>query len=243
MRIVRIIIFFSIAVIGSNIMRFNLLRTDELFNYWPVWSRALIIPLQSFGVFIGSLIAIYLLRKKRNTTNSLWGSSQKWSLIMALIPILLFGIIGVENGKGINEHYLGIIISIGLLIYCIFEEYGWRGYLEDELIGEEEWKRVLIISVLWYLWHLSFINNSSIIFNLKFFGILLIGTWGMGKVIQSTKSVLSVSCFHMIYNILILRMGYLFEVSEYKKILIIGICVIGWVMVVKIWEKEQESNS
>ena len=237
--ITRIVIFYVIGIIGSNIIRFNLLNTDELFNNLSIWSKIFTIPLQSIGVFIGSLVAIYLLRKKRNTLNSFLGTSPKWSLLMGIIPIIVFGIIGIENTKGLNEHYLGLIMGIAILIYCIFEEYGWRGYLEDELINEKEWKRVLIISILWYFWHLSFINNPDLLPNLKFFGIILLGTWGIGKVIQSTKSVLSVSCFHMIYNILILKLENEGIIGGDKKILIIGICIIGWIIIIKLWEREK----
>jgi len=40
--------------------------------------------------------------------------------------------IGVQNKYGINTHLYGLIAAFGSFIYCIMEEYGWRGYLQEE---------------------------------------------------------------------------------------------------------------
>ncbi len=234
----RIIIFYLIAVSLSNLVRFNVFNTEELFHSFPVWTKALTTPLQSFGVFLGAMLSIYFLRKQKGVSNSLMGTSAKYSFLMALVPLLVFSIFGIENSLGIHPNLLGLIMGIALLIYCIFEEYGWRGYLEDELKDSKEWKRVLIISTLWYAWHLSFLNNTDVLQNLKFFAIILVGTWGIGKVIQSTKSVVSVACFHMIYNILILNVENSFQISGDKKLIIIGICSVVWIVLVKLWERD-----
>jgi len=100
---------------------------------------------------------------------------------MSTIPVILLLIIGVDNKQGDNAHYFGLIAGLSTFIYCFFEEIGWRGYLEQELKDVSEFKRVLIIASLWYLWHLSFLRNPDLIQNVMFFGWLLIGSWGLGK--------------------------------------------------------------
>jgi heme/copper-type cytochrome/quinol oxidase subunit 2 len=59
-------------------------------------------PLEAIGVIIGAIISLNLLKKKRKTNMSTWGSSRKLSIFMTLIPIILMVIIGVTNSKGIN---------------------------------------------------------------------------------------------------------------------------------------------
>ena len=94
---------------------------------------------------------------------------------MGIVPVFVFGILGIPNSSKINPHLLGSIVGLFLIFYALFEEYGWRGYLQDELGDIAEWKRILIIGTLWYLWHLSFLNNPDILVNLKFWGIMLLG--------------------------------------------------------------------
>ena len=38
----------------------------------------------------------------------------------------------------------------------LLEEYGWRGFLQNELKRLPMWQYVLIITVMWFLWHLDF---------------------------------------------------------------------------------------
>jgi membrane protease YdiL (CAAX protease family) len=53
---------------------------------------------------------------------------------MIALPILLFTIFGANNNLDLNRHYYGFIIGLSLALYGICEEYGWRGYLQNELI-------------------------------------------------------------------------------------------------------------
>jgi len=52
---------------------------------------------------------------------------------MISIPIILFSAFGIDNNLNLNSHYYGFVISVIISTYCIFEEIGWRGYLQDEL--------------------------------------------------------------------------------------------------------------
>jgi uncharacterized membrane protein len=46
--------------------------------------------------------------------------------------------------------------------------------LQHQLKPLSQFSNILIVTVLWFIWHLNFDFTSS---NLLFFGILLLGTW------------------------------------------------------------------
>ena len=239
--VIRISIFYIIGIVLSNIFRFDLLDLNKSKETLSVLELLLTSPLGAIGLLIGALISIYLLRKERNLHYSLFGSSRKWSLIMLIIPIILLGVFGVENMNGLNPYLYGIIGGVGTLIYCFCEEIGWRGYLQDELQSVKEWQRVLLIGFLWYLWHLSFISNQNFIDNIQFLGWMIFGSWGIGKVIDSTKSILAATCFHMIINIMMFNSLMKNGIDGSSKLIILGVSVTIWILILIIWGKEKKT--
>ena len=239
--IIRISVFYVIGITLSNIFRFDLLKLHERKEVLSVFELLLISPLGAIGLLIGALISLRLLKKKRNLHYSLFGTSRKWSLVMLVVPIILLGIFGVNNENGLNIHYYGIIGGIGTLIYCFCEEIGWRGYLQDELKSIKEWQRVLLIGFLWYLWHLSFISNQNFIDNIQFLGWMILGRWGLGKVIDSTKSIIAASCFHMIINIVMFNGKMTNGIGGSSKLMILVISVVAWIVIMAYWKKEEKT--
>ena len=156
---------------------------------------------------------------------------------MAVIPIFLLAVLGVENTKAAKTHYYGLAAGIGTFIYCIFEEYGWRGYLQEELIAISEWKRILIIGFLWYFWHLLFLKETALGDNLIFLSVLIAGTWGIGKVMEMTKSVFAAACFHMIIQIMMFNSLIKNGIDRNEKILILGVAVTAFIVILKYWKK------
>lgn len=238
--IIRISIFYIIGIVLSNIFRFDLLDLYESEETLSVLELLLTSPLGAIGLLIGALISIYLLKKERDLQYSLFGSSRKWSLIMLIIPIILLGVFGVENMNGLNPHSFGIIGGVGTLIYCFCEEIGWRGYLQDELKSVKEWQRVLLIGFLWYLWHLPFISNQNFFDNIQFLGWMIFGSWGIGKIIDSTKSIIVATCFHMIINIMMFNSLIKDGIDGTSKLIILGVSVALWVIILNVWEKEKK---
>jgi len=237
--LIRLISFYLFAIIVSNIFRFDIFHFQTIIEGLPTWTMIFYSPLQSIGVLAGALIALRWLQKERKLEISVFGTSVKWSIIMSIIPIILLLIIGVDNKQGDNTHYFGLIAGFSLFIYCFFEEIGWRGYLEQELKDVSEIKRVLIIACLWYLWHLSFLRNPDIIQNVIFFGWLILGSWGLGKIIKLTKSVFAAACFHMIINILLFN-GFIKEgLDRIDKIIILGVLTSIWILILILWRKEK----
>ncbi len=61
------------------------------------------------------------------------GTSPIRSIVAALIPVTIFTLIGVDNSLGANRHFFGFLTVLTVLLYCVSEESGWRGYLQDAL--------------------------------------------------------------------------------------------------------------
>lgn len=236
----RIFIFLIIAISLSNIFRFDVFGTKEYLEELPTWIYLLVtVLLEGSGVFIGALIAIYLLRKKRKTDISFWGTSKIKGLLMAIIPILLLIIIGVKNDYGLNQHLYALIAISGSLVYCIMEEFGWRGYLQEEFKNLKAIIRYLLIGFIWYFWHLSFLTDVTLTQNLFFLGILIIGSWGLGQVAELTKSIFASASFHLIIQIMMFNSLFKNGIDGTQKLIIIGISVTLWIIILGKWKKEQ----
>ena len=226
------------ALVISNFFRFNLFGVYESLNKLGTWNKLFFAPLQSFGVLLGALVALFLLRRSRPLKFSFLGTQPRLSVLMGALPIVFFSIAGVANTAGTNPHLLGFVLGVALLAYAIFEEFGWRGYMEDELGSQKEVTRVLVVASCWYVWHLSFLTNFDLLSNAKFFGIMLLGSWGIGKIIRATHSVLAAACFHTLYNVFTIHEKDIL-LSNTLKFWYIGLCVVLWIVIVKVWERLQ----
>ena len=235
----RLVIFLIIAITISNIFRFDIFELKSELEKLPTWIFIFTtLLLEGSGVIIGALIIIPFLKKERKTEISLFGTSKSKSLIMATIPIIILTIIGVKNDFGMDYHIYGLIAAFGTFLYCIMEEYGWRGYLQEELKRLKPWKKYLIIGFTWYLWHLTFLTKASVGDNLFFLGMMILGSWGIGQVAESTKSIIASSCFHMIIQIMMFNALIKDGINGTEKIVILGVSVGIWFVIIKKWEKE-----
>ena len=138
------------------------------------------------GPIIGALVAMAIF--KRKTEYTITGKSVWKSIATIAVPCLVFGIIG-----GLDT----AVIYFMAFVYGLLEEYGWRGFLQNELKGLPVWQYVLIITVMWFLWHLD-LNARNI---LPFFLLLLFASWGIGKVVTDTHSLLFCAAVHGIVNL------------------------------------------
>lgn len=235
----RIILFLIIAIIISNIFRFDVFDLKSELEKLPTWIYILtILFLEGSGVFIGALIAIYFLKKHRKSEITFFGTSKSKSVIMAVIPIIMLTIIGVKNKFELDSHLYGFIAIIGTLLYCIMEEYGWRGYLQEELKTLKSWQKYLIIGFIWYLWHLTFLTKATVGDNFFFLAMMIFGSWGIGQVAESTKSILACACFHLIIQIMMFNALIKNGIDGTEKLIILGVSVLLWFLIIKKWEKE-----
>ena len=137
------------------------------------------------GPAIGALVVMLIF--KRKTEYTILGKSARKSIATIVIPCIVFGIIG-----GLD---LGVTCLFAFT-YGLLEEYGWRGFLQYELRKLPMWQYVLIITVMWFLWHLDLSQRSV----LPFFLLLLLASWGIGKVANDTHSLSLCTAFHGIVN-------------------------------------------
>ncbi len=154
-------------------------------KYPALWGNYAFQLSTGLGPIVGALVAMAIF--KRKTEYTITGKSVCKSIVTIAVPCLIFGIIG-----GLN---MGIICLLAFT-YGLLEEYGWRGFLHYELRKLPVWQNVLIITVMWFLWHLD-LNQRNV---LLFFLLLLFASWGIGKVATETHSLLFCSAFHGIVN-------------------------------------------
>ena len=236
----RVLIFYTIAIIFSNIFRFDLFGLNSHLKQLSVpLSLTLRVILEGSGVLIGALIALYLFKKSNKPNISFFGESKHKTLFMSSIPLFLIIIIGVDNNYDVNPHLYGVLVSFVTLLYCIMEEYGWRGYLQEEFRGMKIWSKYLFIGILWYLWHLSFLQETSLTDNIFFLFMIIIGSAGIGKVSEFTKSILACASFHLVIQILMYNTLIKNGITGIEKIIILGVSIIVWFLIIKRWEKEK----
>ena len=118
------------------------------------------------------------------------------------------------------------------------EEWGWRGYLQEELKNLKIWLKYLIIGFVWYIWHLSFLTEASVGDNLFFLAMMFFGSWGIGQVAEITKSILASACFHLIIQIMMFNALIKNGIDGTEKLIILGVSVSLWFVIIKKWEKE-----
>lgn len=240
----RLILFLVISISLSNVFRFNVFNLKETLEKLPTWIYLLLtVFLEGSGVCIGALISIYFLSKQRGIEISLHGTSINKGLLMSIIPVLLLTIIGIKNEYGLNSHLYGFIAVFGSWIYCILEEFGWRGYLQEEFKNQKPFIRYLLIGFIWYFWHLTFLGNSTINENIFFFIMMVLGSWGIGKIVELTKSIVASACFHLITQIMMFNSLIKNGIDLTQKLFILGISVILWTFILKRWDKENKHKS
>lgn len=218
------IIAIAVYVLIAVLLRFYFAILKPSFLA-PIENTLVYAILTGIGPLIGALFVIYVF--KRDIIYSTFGQSKGKSIISALIPVVLFFLYDFFTGQYLFPNTL---IVITCLIYSYFEEYGWRGYLQSELIELPAGRRVTIITLIWFMWHLNFSMNQS---NAFFLIILFFGSWGIGQVAIKSKSIIACACFHAVINIVSNMQMDLF------KIIIISICIISWFY---IWYSKRFSS-
>jgi len=73
---------------------------------------------------------------------------------------------------------------------------------------------------------------------LFFFGMMIFGSWGIGQVAETTKSILASACFHLIINIMMYNSLIKNGLDGTQKLIILGVSVILWIIITEKWKKE-----
>lgn len=204
----RAILVFYLIAIGC---RFLTTKTDILKNLFHPYFEVLF---NGLGPALGALVVFKLFEIKPNL--SLKGNYKK-----ILIPILIYWFLPIVLISTVSYLVKGVFPWIGvliILIYGLLEEIGWRGFLYQHLKSIPLIYNILIVATMWFLWHLNFDITTP---NLLFYGILILGSWGIGKVADLTNSLFAISAFHSLYNF--------FPSIDNTKLIIIAVLLVIWI--------------
>ena len=189
--------------------------------------------LKGLGPMVGALVVLSLWKRKSRQF-SIWGSRPGLSLLGLLIPLSLAYVIGIRQTDFFDDiHINGIAMAALGLTYAFAEEYGWRGYLQEELMPLGLKASAIIIGVLWYFWHFSWMRSGTNLSNeLSFLALCLFGSWGMAVTAVKTQSIILPACLHFVFNLLSVLQLKSIEVA------IPVASIVAWVYLVQYWEKD-----
>lgn len=117
--------------------------------------------------------------------------------LFVLLPPVLFGAVDIWEHGTVNSLLSTILVTVYCILYALLEEAGWRGFLDNYFSNLAPWLRIVLVALMWFAWHLNWSFSSS---SLLFFGLLLLGSWGIGLVARKTGSWLAVGGFHALHN-------------------------------------------
>jgi membrane protease YdiL (CAAX protease family) len=95
------------------------------------------------------------------------------------------------------------------LIYAMFEEWGWRGYLEPMLtrLGIPDLRRHFMVGIIWAVWHIPYVLGtpaytelSPVPFAALFMGSILVMAVVHGQLRKASGSVWPVVLAHGLGN-------------------------------------------
>jgi membrane protease YdiL (CAAX protease family) len=163
-----------------------------------------------WGTFTLGFIAFYALQVLLNALSGLGPTQMTPS---STIPGLsASGFVIVAFAETILYSILGIVIAFG-------EEYGWRGYLQNELLKIGRVRGVLLLGVIWGVWHWPIILMGHNYPDHPLLGLALMTLYSVGSgialsyAVLKSGSVLLASFLHAINNhvaqLFLLGFGYM----------------------------------
>lgn len=227
--------FAIVATLFSYPFRNNIFNlADKLLFGIPVLQAVL----EGIGVFVATAIFTRGFRRFWKPATYL-GDLPLYSLAVWATPAIVLLILGVKNSVGVNAHLFGLALGASVSVYCLFEETGWRGFLQNATTSLSRWKRCLVVGVIWYIWHTGFldspVNMPSMVAQAKFLLALLAASYLLESLVDKTNSVLLAASFHFIINMLAFnRIGGIAE-SDSGRLYLMGVIVLVWAPMLVHW--------
>jgi membrane protease YdiL (CAAX protease family) len=111
------------------------------------------------------------------------GNGRWYALSLLLFPVLSAVAVGlgaafgaVEFAPGAAQEFAALFATalVTAFIYSVFEEFGWRGYLEPRMqaLGVPAARRHLIVAAVWGLWHVPYILAVDVMTDLPLAGYI-----------------------------------------------------------------------
>lgn len=69
--------------------------------------------------------------------------------------------------------------------------------------------------------------------------MMIFGSWGIGQVAETTKSILASACFHLIINIMMYNSLIKNGLDGTQKLIILGVSIVLWIIITEKWKKEK----
>jgi membrane protease YdiL (CAAX protease family) len=183
---------------------------------WGKWRYWLTFSLGFIGFYVLQVIlnAYFGLGPiHMSPSSTIPGLSQSAFVIVAFVQMVLYSI-------------LGIVIAFG-------EEYGWRGYLQSKLLKMGRVRGVLLLGVIWGVWHWPVILMGHNYPGHPLLGLVLMALYSVGGgvamsyAVLKSGSVLLASFLHAINNhvaqLLFLGLGY----TPYDSVFSFGLGIYG----------------
>lgn len=226
----RLTIFIAIALLWSFLWFSQRSQFNEWFEKLPSFTILFLGLIPTLGLLIAGA---FLRSRSPSITNSLTGGQLLPAVLIVSIPILCLVGIGVPNSFGVQENVFGLFIGSFTLLYALLEEYGWRGYLQEELIAKySKWTTYIVVGLIWYLWHWFFLRPGN---DPKWIMIpILIGaSAGIGEISRMTKSILICAAFHGIANILFIYPIIARQLTGPEKLIVLAVCLLTWIPILR----------
>lgn len=103
------------------------------------------------GPLAGAIAGCLVLRQR---VPSLFGHRRSIGIAALLVPIALTAFTGY--GALASAGVAGLVFGASVIVYCLCEEAGWRGFLTPNLHWLGQWQGDLATGALWFAWHFTF---------------------------------------------------------------------------------------
>lgn len=188
--------------------------------------------LPALGPFLAALAAWGLFPRTGSRGAGLWGSSLWRSLVFAGTPVAIYAAVG----RGTDEpHLTALLVGLIYLVYALGEETGWRGFLQGALTPIPPRFRYPLIGLAWGVWHFTTFTRGALHEVVPRLALMLVlwilGSWGIGNAMESTRSLLVCAVLHLIFN---------FSTAMPLPVaaLVIGGSAIVWIYLLRTWPRD-----
>lgn len=172
---------------------------------------------------------------------SFLGFSAARAGLMMVVPPVVFAGIGLPSAEGPSPHLYGLLAGLLVLGYGILEAVGWRGHLQNALNPLPAVYRFGVEGILWSGGHLNVLSAGATLVGVGLFcAVLLLGSYGLGKVAADPQSVLVAAGFHFLINVLFLCS--VVSISFTRKLVPVGGCLVLWEPILWGWTANAEAK-
>lgn len=171
------------SALASNI---NAIRLPATIGGFKIDDSILV----GLGPGIGALVAA-ITRPQPTYRPTFLGRRAVWTLIAMTAPIVTLAVWGLGRATSFNGNVAGAVFAATVVLYCIGEELGWRGYLFAQFAGLPLWQSALATAILWYGWHWTFLADTLLDPKVGpfFAAAVLLASFGLATAVMRTQAI------------------------------------------------------